>query len=223
MIELVEKKTHAPHDDYVYVVFSAPPYKMSRFIRIFTGGKYNHVSVSADRELTECYSFARRYRCAPFTAGFVQEKSGRFSVDGKTAEIMICAVPIPKEQKAAMMNRLAEMKREREKYIYNFFSAAATPIKRKIRIKDAYTCIEFTLQMLSLVGYSFKGQSYIGIDELKNQLEKFKIYEGEFPDGLPLDLYDDYECAVSHTRRSLSFLSEMSILTYRRMRYGNRR
>ncbi len=221
MIEIVQKKGNLPLDENVYVVFSAAPYKMSRFIRLFTGGKYNHVSVSSNKELTELYSFARLYRCAPFVAGFVKENSGRFSVNDKTAKIMVCAVPVSKERKEALMKRLAEMKRERKKYIYNFFSAAATPIKRQVIIKDAYTCVEFAVQMLSLVGYTFNGQSYIGVDDLKGLLEKYKIYEGEFPEGLPDDIYDDYECAVSHARQSLSFLKEVNILAYRKVRYGN--
>ncbi len=221
MIEIVNKTQDATLDDFVYVVFSATPYKMGRFVRRFTGGRYNHVSVSANRELTELYSFARRYRCAPFIGGFVKESSGRFSADGKTTDIMVCAVPVSASRKEALMKRLAEMKHEREKYIYNFFSAAAVPFRRKIRVKDAYTCVEFTVHMLSLVGYSFRGKSYIGIDDLKGQLEKYKIYEGEFPEDMPTDIFDDYEYAVSYTEHYLSFLKEMNTLAYRKMRYGN--
>lgn len=219
LIELINKSQGAPLDDFVYVVFSATPYKMGRFIRRFTGGRYNHVSVSADRELTELYSFARRYRRAPFIGGFVRETSGRFSVDGKKTDIMVCAVPVSSAKKKALMKRLAEMKRERDRYIYNFFSAAAVPFRRKIRVKDAYTCVEFAVHMLSLVGYSFHGKSYIGLDDLKAQLEKFKIYEGEFPENLPDDIFDDYEYAVSYTEQYRSFLREMNTLAYRKMRY----
>lgn len=221
MIEIVNKAHVSTLDDNVYVVFSATPYKMGRFIRRFTGGKYNHVSVSSNEELTELYSFARRYRRAPFIGGFVKENSGRFSADGERSDIMVCAVPVSKAHKEALMRRLAEMKRERERYIYNFFSAAAVPFHRKIRVKDAYTCVEFTVQMLSLVGYSFRGKSYIGMDDLKGQLEKFKIYEGAFPENLPADIFDDYECAVTYAEQYRSFVREMNTLLYRKMRYRN--
>ncbi len=195
---------------------------MGRFLRFFTGGKYNHVSVSSNRELTELYSFARRYRCAPLVGGFVKENPTRFSFDDKRTEIMICEIPVSSERKSALMDRFAEMKREREKYIYNFFSAAAVPIRREIRVKDAYTCVEFAVQMLALVGYTLKGRSYVGLDDLMGLLEKYKIYEGDFPENLPTDIFDDYECAVSHARQSLSFFREINTLTYRKVRYGHK-
>ena len=75
--------------------------------------------------------------------------------------------------------------------------------------------------MLSLVGYSFRGKSYIGIDDLKGQLENFKIYEGEFPSNMSSDIFDDYECAVSYAEQYWSFFKEMNTLAYRKMRYRN--
>lgn len=215
LIEIVENKDIL--DDKLYIVFSATPYKMGKFIRFFTGGKYNHVSVSADYGLTEMYSFARRYRCAPLLGGFVKENSGRFYSNGKSTQIMICEIPVSKEKKNVILARLSEMKNEREKYIYNFFSAAATPLRREIRIKDAYTCVEFAIYVLELVGLS-TGGSYVGIEELKIQLERFKVYEGEFPDGVQTDAYDDYECAVSFAKQSRSFFYEMNTLLSRKMR-----
>lgn len=218
MIKIINEENDASLDDLIYIVFSATPYKMGRFIRLFTGGKYNHVSVSSDSKLTELYSFARRYRRAPFIGGFVREHSERFSVNGKCTDIMICAVPVSKMKKELLMSRLAEMKREREKYIYNFFSAAAVPFHRKIRIKDAYTCVEFAVYMLDLAGWSFGGIGYVGIEDLKIQLERFKMYEGKFPEGVQTDAYDDYECAVSFAEQSRSFFKEMNTLTSRKMR-----
>ncbi len=222
LIEIVENKKAADAGDKLYIVFSATPYKMGKFIRFFTGGRYNHVSVSADYELTEMYSFARRYRRAPLIGGFVKENSGRFYADGKSTQIMICEIPVSKEKKDVLLARLSEMKNEREKYIYNFFSAAATPLRRDIHIKDAYTCVEFAVYMLELVGLSFGKKSYIGIEDLKIQLERFKVYEGEFPEGVQTDIYDDYECAVSFAKQSRSFFKEMNTLTSRKMRLGRK-
>lgn len=222
LIEIVENKKAVDADDKVYIVFSATPYKMGRFIRFFTGGKYNHVSVSADYELTEMYSFARRYRCAPLMGGFVKESGERFYANGKCTRIMMCEIPVSKEKKAALISRFAEMKREREKYIYNFFSAAAVPMHRKIRVRDAYTCVEFAVAMLELVGWSLDGMGYIGLDELENQLEKFKVYEGDFPGGVKTDVYDDYEYAVSFAEHYRAFIGDMFTLTSRKMRLGRK-
>ena len=60
--------------EYLYVVFSATPYRMGKLIRFVTREPYNHVAISTEASLTRMYSFARRFYRTPFYGGFVTEE-----------------------------------------------------------------------------------------------------------------------------------------------------
>ena len=80
--------------NYIYVVFSSTPYKIGKTIRMLTGEKYNHVSISLDAELTQMYSFARRYYKTPFYGGFVKESLSRYQLNQNKATIKICKMGV---------------------------------------------------------------------------------------------------------------------------------
>jgi len=50
---------------------------LSRVVRHFTGNTYNHVSISLKEDLSEMYSFGRRYPYNAIVGGFVQEHPNR--------------------------------------------------------------------------------------------------------------------------------------------------
>ena len=190
-----------------------------------THSKYNHMSISADSELTEVYSFARRYRVTPFYGGFVRETPDRFKVNDKPTHVKICAIPISAADKEHILDKLRTMKGD-DRYIYNFFSAACVPLHHKIRVRDAYTCVEFAVKTLYDAGFNINESKYYGINELERMFDEYVVYEGEYPYGKDgeADLYSriseqsNFDKKIPRRVRYGSTIRSLYILTVRKLR-----
>lgn len=86
-------------DHYVYVVITQTGTVLSRILKLFTGAKYNHASVSFDDSMKTMYSFGRRNPYNPFWGGLVRESPeyGTFKRFHET-EALIIALPIDEER-----------------------------------------------------------------------------------------------------------------------------
>ena len=135
-------------DKHIYVVFSSTPYKIGKMIRVVTREKYNHASIALDENLTQMYSFARRYQCTPFYGGFVKESSARYCRKGVQASVKIYKLLVSEENYNAVVQQLEDMSRTKEHYLYNHFSALTTVFHKCIPLRDAYTCVEFCVDVL---------------------------------------------------------------------------
>lgn len=173
---------------YVYVVFSSTPYRVGKAIRRFTGESYNHVSLSLDRELTQMYSFARRFYRTPFYGGFVKESRARYHLKGVPSQIKICQLPVSPENYASLSNRLHAMYARREQLLYNHLSIFTIPFRRLFLVKDAHVCSEFVAQQLHLLGMPLDPRKYYSVGALEKLLEAYVIYTG---DALPTEAADD--------------------------------
>lgn len=173
---------------YVYVVFSSTPYRVGKAIRRFTGESYNHVSLSLDRELTQMYSFARRFYRTPFYGGFVKESRARYHLKGVPSQIKICQLPVSPENYASLSNRLHAMYARREQLLYNHLSIFTIPFRRLFLVKDAHVCSEFVAQQLHLLGMPLDPRKYYSVGALEKLLEAYVIYTG---DALPAEAADD--------------------------------
>ena len=165
---------------YLYILFSATPYRMGKLIRAATREPYNHVSIAMERDLRTLYAFARRYYNTPFYGGFVNEVPARYHHKGRTARILLCRIPVTGEQWKGLQQRFAHMTDQAERYIYNHLSALMAPFHRRIRVKDAYTCAEFTVSVLRELGFDFDGGFY-SIGDIADRLAPYEIYAGPFP------------------------------------------
>lgn len=166
---------------YVYVLFSATPYRMGHMIRTVTGEPYNHVSIAVNEELTSIYSFARRYYNTPFYGGFVSEDPCRYRHNGKTANIRLYRLPLSAAQWETLQEMLADMQEHADRYLYNHLSAMVAPLHRKIRIRKAFTCAEFTVNVLSRLGFDFDPNRFYTIGGIAKRLSNYHIYTGTFP------------------------------------------
>lgn len=171
---------------YLYVVFSATPYRMGALIRGVTGEPYNHVAIAMEEDLRQLYAFARRYYRTPFYGGFVTEEPCRYHHKGRTATVRLCRIPVTQAQWEALSLRLEAMSAQAEHYLYNHLSAAAVPLHRKIPVRDAYTCAEFAISVLKELGYPFHSRNYYSIGAIAQALEPYRVYDGQFP-APPLD------------------------------------
>ncbi len=165
----------------LYVLFSSTPYRMGRWIRLVTGEPYNHVSISTQADLATLYSFARRYYRTPFYGGFVAEHPSRYHHGGRSAAICLYRLPLTPAQWQQLQKLLASMGRDQEKYLYNHLSALAAPLHRKFPIRDAFTCAEFTVAILSALGFDFDVRRFYTIGAIARRLEPYHIYTGAFP------------------------------------------
>lgn len=164
----------------LYVLFASTPCKMGKFIRFMTKHRYNHVAISFDDQLQKLYSFSRHYENAPFYGGFVEESFRRYHDKDKLCMIKVCKIPLSIEEKNKIMRFLICIEKNSKMYVYNFISALIFPIKRRIRVQKAYTCIEFILAVVkkSSVGVELKKRNFVSIKELEKILGDKVVYEG---------------------------------------------
>ena len=167
--------------DYIYVVFSSTPYAIGKAIRCFTGEHYNHVSISLDPELEHMYGFSRRYCNVPFYGGFVKESRDRYHLNGKIADIAICKIPVTKRQYVAIKARLRQMHKNQDLYLYNHMSIFGSVLHRPVRIRGAYTCVEFGVFLLSKLDLGVDPNKYYTVEDLLSQLIEYQIYTGPMP------------------------------------------
>lgn len=166
---------------YLYMVFSATPYRMGRAIRMLTGETYNHVSVALDEDLTQMYSFARRYYRTPFYGGFVRETKSRYHLGRKSAQICLCKVPVHPEQYEAITQTLLEMHQKEDQYLYNHLSVWTALFHRPVKVKNAYTCVEFCNEILNLAGMHTPAGKYQSLGSLWKLLQPYAVYTGPIP------------------------------------------
>lgn len=201
----------------LYIVFSATGYRTGGFIRAVTRGEYNHVSVAFDPKLDEIYSFGRLKLQTPFCGGFVREGAERFCRNEGVANIAVCAVEIADDRMESARERLSDMCADSDRYVYNMISAACVPIKRRVRIRDSYTCIEFAVSMLRTAGVPL-ADKYYSIEELYRILQHCEIYRGAYPASATVAdaSYDD---AIPVRRRVTSTTRQLGRLAYRCIRH----
>lgn len=168
-------------DKHIYVVFSSTPYKIGKMIRAVTREKYNHVSIALDENLTQMYSFARRYQCTPLYGGFVQESSARYFRKGIRASVKIYKLTVTEENYNTVVQRLESMWQAKEHYLYNHLSVLTTVFHKSIRLRDAYTCVEFCVEILHELGVDVQPGKYYGIKDLMQILEPYAFYAGSIP------------------------------------------
>lgn len=166
---------------YIYVLFSATPYRMGSWIRYVTGEPYNHVAIAMEEDLSILYSFARRFYRTPFYGGFVTERPDRYRHKGITADIRLYRLPVTELRWRKLKASLLDMQDHAQHYLYNHLSVLAAPIHRKVPIQDAYTCAEFVVSTLNNMGYDYDPDRFYSIAQIAEPLEDYHIYTGKFP------------------------------------------
>lgn len=169
----------------INVVFSSTNTRIGSMIRVVTKNSYNHVSLAFDDDLHKMYSFARYYKNAPFFAGFVEESALRYAATKRRQVLVkVCRIELSPEQYICLRNYLDDLTTAPSRYIYNLFSAAATPLRRRVLIRDTYTCIEFVTHVLCrymLLPPSWD-VTFHSISDLERELSGGVAFEGLFED-----------------------------------------
>ena len=175
---------------YIYIVFSSTPNRIGRTIRAVTGEAYNHASIALDEKLTRMYGFARRYYRTPLYGGFVRETLSRYHHKGQSSHFCVCRLPVTDEQYCQLDALLTEMFENREHYLYNHLSAVVSLFRCQAKAKDAYTCIEFIVQLLCDLGLPLEPGRHYTVCNVLDILKPYEVYNGPIAqDEYDLDFY----------------------------------
>ncbi len=134
---------------YIYIVVSQTGTIPSKIIRMVTGARYNHVSISPFKDLQPMYSFGRIQAYNPFWGGFVQESvhCGTFKRFPNT-EAAVAAVPIEEERYQQIKCFLNKMYLNRRNYHYNYIGLFLAGLKKQYCSSNTYYCSEFVRDVL---------------------------------------------------------------------------
>ncbi len=154
------------------------------------------MALSFAEDLSSCYSFARRYRKTPFCGGFVSESPKRYVKNGRAAKIRVYKIPVTEKEFLDAKKKCLGFEKMGEKTVYNNFSAVMSLVHMKVKVKNAYTCVEFIAEILNDISSvkSVSKKKWYSVDSLMMRLERFKVYTGSFPtDGAEwgMDRYDE--------------------------------
>lgn len=165
----------------IYIFFLETPFKMGKFIRMVTKYNYNHASLSFSENADVLYSFARYNKNSPFVGGFVEESPLRYVKNSnKKTIVKIFKIDLDEVYYTAVKEYVELLKLNKNDYVYNLFSAICYPFHKEVKIKNAFICIEFIINILKIANvlpenykrkFSFK--------ELSKELESNKIFEGD--------------------------------------------
>lgn len=133
----------------LYIVLSQTGTMLSRILKLVTGAKYNHASVSLSSDLTQMYSFGRRHPYNPFRGGFVNESpyTGTFK-RFRNAKAVVLAVEISDERYAEIRRTLHRMYLQKENYHYNYLGLFLAAIHINHKKNRCYYCSEFVKEIL---------------------------------------------------------------------------
>ena len=159
----------------IYVIFSATDLKIGQMIRFVTRNRYNHCSICLSEDLKRFYSFSRVYRSNPLIGGFVVESPLRYTLSSRTG-LKIVEVEVTDEAYRRVKELIGYMGEHGDEYVYNYFSALTYPLGMKFPSRNAFTCAEFTREILKAAGIAVPKKA--NIYEMERCLESMPTTEG---------------------------------------------
>lgn len=168
-------------EKYVYIVLTATGSAFSGVIKTYTRYKYNHASLSLNRDLTEMYSFGRRNPTNPLSAGFIKEdvEKGTYTWFPRT-ECVIYKLPVSIREYKKIERMLSTFKKNEDKYIYNFAGLFTAALNAPWERNASYFCSQFVAELLKKSGIRLfsKSSSLVKPSDFSSLTELERIYEG---------------------------------------------
>lgn len=139
----------------LYIILAHTGTVLSRIIKIWTKDQFSHVSIALDADLEEMYSFGRLNPYNPFWGGFVHEHINKGTFKRfKNTRTEVYSIFVTDEQYEKARKTIEYLKRNKEKYKFNFMGLASVSIKKKIVRKNTFYCAEFVKHVLKVSGIS---------------------------------------------------------------------
>lgn len=166
---------------YIYVILSATPTMMGKFIRVFTRSSFNHSSISLSEDWNEMYSFARYRASNPLVGGFVKEFPERLSLGkDKSVYIKVYKIPVSDEQFIRIKKFIYKIRDDREQNIYNTIAPLGILTGHCFNKYKAYTCSDFVAHSLVMGGVMLENclSKNMVPDEMQKFLDRYTVFCG---------------------------------------------
>ncbi|MGE7022868.1 hypothetical protein [Solibacillus cecembensis] len=130
----------------VYILLTDTGSIFAKTIKLYTSEPYNHASISFDGNLTQLYSFGRKYPTNPFIGGFVKENinEGLFL----NATCAVYSLTIKKADYYKMKQYIDTIEAQKEHYQYNLMGLFSILFNKQLNRKNAFFCSEFVASVL---------------------------------------------------------------------------
>ncbi len=155
----------------------------AKLVRIFTGYKYSHVSLSLNKDCDKTYSFGRIKVNNPFNGGFsIEHKNGPFFTKFNKTICRIFELEVTEEKYENIKNIIDDMEKNREKYKYDYLGIFLRFLRIPISLKNKYVCSNFLAEVLEKANiYKFnKKACFIKPKDFEDIKELKEIYEGSY-------------------------------------------
>ena len=148
----------------IYIVLTHTGTMLSRTIKIFTGNRYTHASISLDKNMEEMYSFGRLNPYNPFIGGFVREgiNIGTFK-RFKNTKTEIYSLEIAEEEYKKIEEIILKFVENKKVYKFNFIGLILAGFNKKYKRGNKYYCSQFVREIIE--------QSQIRIDNISNVMK----------------------------------------------------
>ena len=160
----------------IYLVISHSGTLVSNIVRLLTGDKYSHVSISLDDSLLKMYSFGRRKPYNPLIGRFVCQSrySGIFKRFSKTV-VEVIRLEVPAKTYYDIKRELEDMYVRRNEYKYNYLGLFLAAIGRTRVKENRFYCSEFMHYLFDKHGI----QGYKNDNKIKKPVHFLNIEGGE--------------------------------------------
>ena len=133
----------------IYIILMNTGTIPSKIVSLFTMYKYSHVAISLDKKCNILYSFGRRNVNSFLNGGFViNNKNGEFFNRFNKTKCIIYKLEIENKKYYKLKKELKKMKKEQEKYKYDFFGIILRYFFLPITFKNKYVCSYFIADIL---------------------------------------------------------------------------
>jgi hypothetical protein len=134
----------------IYILLSDTGTWLSKIIKWYTKEPLNHSSISLDDELTQVYSFGRKFQANPLEGGFVKEDmQGDLFLNNErptACALYSCNVSAATYERIRM--QLVHMEQHHSDYSYNLLGLLTFVFKLKYVPKNSYFCSQFVSSIL---------------------------------------------------------------------------
>ena len=133
----------------LYIVITQTGTWFSKVVQMFTKDPYNHSSLSLNEDLTDMYSFGRKYARFPLPGGFIQECIGKkvFATHPNTTMI-VYELDVTKAQYDEAKRLVHKMIENRKLYAYNLLGIILVPLHKERKARNKFYCSEFVKYIL---------------------------------------------------------------------------
>ena len=137
----------------IYVVLSQTGTMLSKIIKKRTKAEYCHSSLSLVPDLSEMYSFGRKFPRNAFWGTFVKESPnyGTFKRFKKTV-VRVLEIDVGEEKYAEIYDFVMNMWKNKKEYHYNYLGLYLAAFKIPRKKKNCFYCSEFVAYVLSECG-----------------------------------------------------------------------